>query len=157
MAAERLPWFVTERSEIMTKLLVTERPDLHVLNRREREDGADFVIGLGGTTGLDTRMFVVQVRGTTTSDPGECRRAVDHLIPGDPEAIFGPTCVFVIDVRDNRFFFAWVAAPSVEADRPVLRFPDTPTFFPLDRTALDQIVDRVTTWHAALARALQPA
>ncbi|QDU18375.1 hypothetical protein [Urbifossiella limnaea] len=157
MATEKLPWFVTERSEILTTLLVTERPDLRLLHRREREDGVDFVVGLGGAAGLDTRMFVIQVRGTTTSDPDECRRAVDHLIPGDPAAIFGPTCVFVIDVRDNRHFYAWVAAPAVERGRPVLRFPEVPDFQPLDRAALDQIVDRVAGWHAALARVLQPA
>jgi hypothetical protein len=157
MTTEKLPWFVLERSELLAKLLLTDRPDVRILSRQDRDDGVDFVVGISGRGGLATPMFVARVRGTTTSDPQECVRATAALLPDNVPLAAWPTCLFVIDVRDNRAFYAWLAEPTVETGRPRLASVPTPAFQPLDAAALDHIIDRVSAWHTALRQMLQPA
>jgi hypothetical protein len=156
MATEKLPWFVLERSELLAKLLLTERPDIRILSRQERDDGVDFVVGIGGGNGLGTAMFVARVRGTTTSDPEECRRAIAGLLRENLPLAVWPTCLFVIDVSNNRASFAWLAEPRIERGRATLDSAKVAAFQPLDAEALNQIVGRVSAWHAALRQMLQP-
>jgi hypothetical protein len=62
--------------------------------------------------------------------------------------------VFLVNVRDNKAVYAWVAEPEVEADRASLRFHEAGTFRMLDLAAVNEIVDRVKAWYQVLPHQL---
>ena len=100
---------------------------------------------------------MVQVKGATSSDPNDWMQDVKPLFRGHGSPIYLPVCVFVVNVRENKAFYAWVAEPQVEAKGATLRFHETGTFHPLDPAAVSDIIDRVKTWYQALPNQLMPA
>ena len=82
---------------------------------------------------------------------------VKQLFRGRGSPIYLPVCVFVVNVRENKAFYAWVAEPQVEAKGATLRFHETGSFHPLDPAAVSDIIDRVKTWYHVLPSQLMPA
>lgn len=156
MAGAKDPWFVIERSEALAGLLLTSRPDVRVREEHRRDDGVDILAEINTGEALPTRVFVVQVKGTTSSTPADWMENVKHLFGPYGSAVYLPVCVFVVNVRDNRAAYAWVAEPSVSDRGAGLRFHEQPTFQNLDATAVGQVVDRVKVWYDALPHQLQP-
>jgi Domain of unknown function (DUF4365) len=157
MSSTNEPWFVAERSEALAGLLLTSREDVRVRDERKRESGLDFLVEIDTGDPLSTQLFVVQVKGSTSSDPNDWMPDVEPLFRGRGRPISLPVCVFVVNVRENKAFYAWVAEPQVEAKGATLRFHETGTFHPLDPAAVTDIVDRVKAWYQALPKQLMPA
>jgi Domain of unknown function (DUF4365) len=151
------PWFVAERSEALAGVLLTSRGDVRVRDERKRDRGLDFLVEIDTDEPLSTQLFVVQVKGTTSSDPNDWMPDVRPLFRGRGSPISLPVCVFVVNVRENKAFYAWVAEPQVEAKGATLRFHESGTFHPLDPAAVSDIIDRVKTWYQALPNQLMPA
>lgn len=76
---------------------------------------------------------------------------------GPGGVIYLPACVFVVDVRDNKVFYAWVAEPKVEPKGATPRFHESGMFQPLDSASVGEIIDRVKSWYHALSNQLLPA
>src|SRR5579885_2948909 len=93
------PWFVVERSEALAGLLLTSRDDVRVQKERKRDDGVDFLVAINTGEQLSTRLFVVQVKGTTSSNPNDWMQSVKQLFKGGGSLVFLPACVFVVNVR----------------------------------------------------------
>ena len=157
MSSTNEPWFVAERSEALAGVLLTSREDVRVRTERKRDGGLDFLVEIDTGELLSTQLFVVQVKGAKSSDPGEWMPDVEPLFRGSGRTISLPVCVFVVDVRENRAFYAWVAEPRVEAKGATLRIHETGTFHPLDPAVVGEIVDRVKAWYQALPKQLMPA
>ena len=157
MSNTKESWFVAERSEALAGLLLTSRSDVRVRSERKLDDGVDFFVEINTGEALSTRVFVVQVRGTTSSNPDDWMRTVKPLFKTGGSTIYLPACVFVVNVRDNRACYAWLAEPSVEPNGATLRFSESGTFHDLDEAAVGRIVDRVKAWYDALPKQLQPA
>jgi hypothetical protein len=157
MATTNEPWFVAERSEALAGLLLTSREDVRVLNERRHEQGTDFLVEVGTGHPPSAPLFVVQVKGTMSSNPEDGMRDVEQRFRGSGDPPYLPACVFVVNVRDNKGFYAWVAEPSVETKGAALQFHETGTFHPLDRAAVDGIIARVNAWYQALHKQLTPA
>ena len=158
MTTEKIPWFVAERSEAFAGLLLTFRKDVHVQNKNKTEGGVDFLVAVDEAGGpFSTRLFVVRVKGTTSSDKAEWMQGVKELFQPPNRAIYLPACVFVVNVRENRAFYAWVAEPLVEAQGAKLRFLPPGEFYDLDRAAIDDIVDRLKVWYDILHQQFVPA
>jgi hypothetical protein len=151
------PWFVSERSEALAGLLLTSRDDVRVQKQSKRDDGVDFLVGINTGERLSTRLFVVQVKGTTSSNPNDWMQNVMHLFKGGGSGVYLPACVFVVNVRDNKSQYAWVAEPVVKADRATLVFHEDGQFQGLDTSAVTEIVERVKAWYDALPKQLVPA
>ena len=100
---------------------------------------------------------MVEVKGTTSSDPNDWMQNVKQLFRGRGSPIYLPVCVFVVNVRENKAFYAWVAEPQVEAKGATLRFHETGSFHALDPAAVSDIIDRVKTWYHVLPSQLMPA
>ena len=157
MPSTNEPWFLAERSEALAGLLLTSREDVRVRNERKHESGLDFLVEIDTGDPLSAQLFVVQVKGTTSSDPGHWMQSVEQLFRGSSSSIYLPVCAFVVNVRANTAFYAWVAEPQVEAKGATLRFHESGTFRPLDHAAVDDIIDRVKAWYRVLPRQLTPA
>jgi hypothetical protein len=157
MSNTKEPWFVVERSEALAGLLLTSREDVRVQKERRLDDGVDFLVGIHTGEPLSTRLFVVQVKGTTSSHPNDWMQNVKHLFKEGGHRVFLPACVFVVNVRDNRSQYAWVAEPVVEAKGAKLVFHEDGQFQGLDTSAVTEIVDRVKAWYDALPKQIIPA
>ncbi len=99
-----------------------------------------------------TRLFIAEVKGTTSSDFGEWMRTVKKLFGGQEKLVYLPTCVFVVNVRDNNAWYAWVAEPTVEPEGPTLQFHQAGDFHGLDDAAVTEIISRVKAWYEALPK-----
>jgi hypothetical protein len=156
MSSEKVPWFVVERSEALAALLLTSRSDVEVRSKKRQDDGVDFLLAVNEGEALTTRLFVVQVKGTTSSDQSEWMKGVKELFQPRASTVFLPVCVFVVNVRDNHSQYAWVAEPLIEGEQAKLRFPPPAQFRELDPSAVDEIVNRVKAWYDVLPRQLLP-
>src|SRR5579883_354858 len=132
MSNTKEPWFVVERSEALAGLLLTSRGDVRVQQERKLDDGVDFLIGINSGEPLATRLFVVQVKGTTSSNPNDWMQNVEQLFKGNNGQVFLPTCVFVVNVRDNKSQYAWIAEPVVGTEGAKLVFHQDGRFQSLD-------------------------
>jgi Domain of unknown function (DUF4365) len=157
MPSTNEPWFVAERSEALAGLLLTSREDVRVRDERKHDNGPAFLVEIDTGDPLSTQRFVVQVKGTTSSDPNDWMQVVQQLFRGRGSRIYLPVCVFVVNVRENKVFYAWVAEPRVEAKGATLLFHETGTFQPLDPDAVSDIIDRVKAWYQVLPNQLMPA
>ena len=157
MSSTNEPWFVAERSEALAGVLLTSREDVRVRYERKHDSGLDFLVEIDTGDPLSTQLFVVQVKGATSSDPNDWIQEVKPLFRGQGSPIYLPVCVFVVNVRENEAFYAWVAEPQVEAKGATLRFHETGPFHPLDPAAVSDIIDRVKAWYQALPNQLMPA
>jgi hypothetical protein len=157
MSSAKEPWFVVERSEALAGLLLTSRDDVRVQHERKRDDGVDFLVGISTGEQLSTRLFVVQVKGTTSSNPSDWMPNVKQLFKGGGSLVFLPACVFVVNVRDNKSQYAWIAEPVVEARAAKLVFHEDGQFQILDASAVTEIVERVKAWYDAHPKQVLPA
>ncbi len=157
MSSTNEPWFMTERSEALAGVLLTSREDVRVLFERKRDSLLDLLVKIDTGDPLSTQLLVVQVKASQSSDPNDWMPDLEPIFHMRERSISLPTCVFVVNVRENRAFYAWVAEPQVEAKGATLRSHDTATFHPLDPSAVSDIIDRVKFWYEALPNQLMPA
>ena len=144
-------WFIGERSEALAGLLLTSKKNLRVRREEQRDDGSDFLVALDHDEGVSTKLFVVQVKGTLSTDKQQWAENVKPLYNAGNH--FLPACVFVINVRSNDAVYAWLAEPQVNGSAAKLHFFDRPDFHRLDESAVDDIVQRVRGWCEAMPRA----
>jgi hypothetical protein len=157
MANDKTPWFVVERSEALAGLLLTSREDVRVQSEKKHDDGVDFIVAIDTGEPLSTRLFSVQVKGATSSNPDDWMQNVKHLFtPSGRGFPYLPACVFVVNVKDNRSLYAWVAEPMVEERGVKLQFHQQGHFCDLDKNAVNEIVERVKDWYDALPKQFAP-
>ena len=152
MSTAKEPWFVAERSEAIAGLLLTSREDVSVRHEKRGDRGVDFVIDVDGNGPLPSQPFVVQVKGTTSSDPKDWMLGVKQLFSGSNGASYYPACVFVINVKDDTAFYAWSAEPFREKNGNKLEFHEEGDFLPLDKAAVGHIIDRVRDFYRAMPK-----
>lgn len=154
MAEEKDPWFVIERSEALAALLLTNQKDVEVVFQRKKDDGVDLFVGLDSQTSPPTRLFVVQVKGTVSANPADWIQNVEQLFRAGDGQFHLPTCVFVVNVRDNKTRYAWIAEPIAEPSRATLKFHQAPTFHELNDAAVAEIVSRVRAYYDVMPKQL---
>jgi Domain of unknown function (DUF4365) len=157
MAEDKDPWFVLERSQALAALLLTNQADVEVVFQRKTDDGADLVVGVDGRTSPPTRLFAVQVKGTVSANPSDWTPTVKQLFRAGGGRLHLPTCVFVVNVRDNTAVYAWIAEPVAESDRAKLDTHQGPTLHELDDSAVAEIVGRVKAYYDLMPNQLQTA
>ena len=154
MPDEKDLWFVTERSEALAALLLTNEKDVQVMLQRKKDDGVDLLVGLDSPPSPPTRLFVVQVKGTVSANPADWMQNVKQLFRAGGGQLYLPTCVFVVNVRDNTTQYAWIAEPVAETNRATLKFHQDPTFHGLNDMSVAEIVSRVKAYYAAMPKQL---
>lgn len=141
--------FVGQRGHALAVMYLTRRSDL--LIEEVREDlGLDLIVRFVPQNKEGIRQFGVELRGVRSSVTkehadkvlGPTLRGIQH----DGPFAF-PVCLFFFTMEDNKGWYTWVAQPSVHAGKAVLRMHEGADCRPLDRTALDTIVDQVDRWY----------
>ena len=155
MSSANEPWFVAERGA--AGALLTSRKDVRVRDERKHDGVLDFLVEISTSDPLSTQLLVAQVKGTTSSHPNEWMQSVKQLFRGRGSPIYLPVCVFVVNVRENKAFNAWVAEPQVEPKGVTLQFHETGTFHLLDTAAVNDITDQVKAWYDVLPNQPMPA
>jgi hypothetical protein len=155
MATAPDPWYVTERSEALAGVLLTSRSDVRIWKKTQLDDRLILHVALDASDPLAPPSFVVQVKGTMSADPNEWVAKVEPWFQHPHKPNWLPSCVFVINVRENKAHYAWLVEPLDDHPAGLKSFL-APTFQPLDAAAVDQIVERVKAWYQALPRQLQP-
>ncbi len=155
MAEEKDPWFVIERSEAIAALLLINQKDVEVVSQRKKDDGVDLIVGIDGRTSSSKRQFVVQVKGTVSANPADWMQNVKQLFKVRAGKPYLPTCVFVVNVRDNTTRYAWIAEPITEHNRASLEFHEAPTFHEMNDAAVSEIVGRVKVYYEMMPKQKQ--
>jgi hypothetical protein len=65
-----------------------------------------------------------------------------------------PACVFVVNVRDNRAMYSWVAKPVVGGKSVSISFLTRPELHDLTAEAIDEIITQVNGWYDVLPKQL---
>jgi Domain of unknown function (DUF4365) len=149
-------WFVLERSEALASLLLGSRSDIYIRSERKTDEGIDFIVQLAPADPMTTRWFMVQVKGTLTSDKSLWMENAKQLFSVNNKQLYCPVCLFIIDVRTNNAEYSWIAEPLVQGDKAVLQFHQTGDFQPLNESVVDEIVKRVHGWYDVLPQQLLP-
>ena len=157
MATTPEPWYVTERSEALAGVLLTSRSDVRIWKKTQLDDRLVLHVAIGNSSQVSPQLFVVQVKGTLSSDPDEWAATVEPWFLDPNEANWLPSCVFVVNVRETKAFFAWLAEPQVDDVVGLRASSRKVRFYPLDTAAVDQIVDQVKAYYQALSKQLVPA
>ena len=157
MKTQKAPWYVVERSEALAHILLTSRPDVRIRTETKTDFGMNLLVEVGAGPDLSSRLFVVQIKGTTSSDPKDWLEDVKELFRAGESSMFWPTCVFVLDVRNNRSFYAWIAEPTIEPKSVSIQLRRPSHFHNLDPAAVDSIVDQVKAWYEAFPDTRTPS
>jgi hypothetical protein len=142
---------VVARSEALAGLLFTTRKDVEVRGEKKKDDWVDFLLAVNEGEPLPTRLFVVQVKGATSADPSDWMKGVKEIFQPGTGTLFLPVGFFVVNVRDNRVLYAWVAEPCADGQQAKLQMPPTLTF-----RDLDEIVNRLKAWYDVFPRQPMP-
>ncbi len=65
-----------------------------------------------------------------------------------------PSCVVVVNIRDNTAWYAWIAEPTVEQGRAVLKVQTLPEFHPFDEGEVAVVVAQVRAYYTTLPKQL---
>lgn len=150
--SDQKKWFIQERSEALAALLLTERPEFTLVKEQPSDNGADFIVGVKESGNKPaTMLFLVQVKGTESSDKKAWMSGVESIFQAGP--FYLPVCIFIINVRNNQAEYAWVAEPTIDGKIARLESLREGDFRPLDKQAVDQIFNRVQTWYQTLSMA----
>jgi len=157
MASKQSDPFIAERVESLAIMHLTRRPDLTV--RREIRKGdqvTDLLVEIteeGERPGW--KKFGVYLQGTkapvTVEDANGkltfgLRRFFNNY--GEPAI---PFCLFYFTMENNQGYFTWVSEPVVEKGRFRLKYhKQKADCVLLSREVLDQIVEAVNAYYAAL-------
>jgi hypothetical protein len=144
--------FIEKRARALTTMLLTRRQDLLVEEVKD-DIGLDYIVRFNSKGKSGIREFAVQVAGAlvaATKDDADqaLRPALTQLKRCGP--FLRPVCIFFFTMENDGAWYTWGAEPiEGEGGKPLLRSCDRPDCRPLDRKALQEIVECVDVWHDA--------
>jgi Domain of unknown function (DUF4365) len=145
-------WFLEMRSEAIASLLLTSRPDVHIVEQKKTEDsGIDILINVSNENGRWERLLAVQVKGTLSVDRTEWKKIAHELYHHGSRLPFLPACAFIVNVKSRLASYVWLAKPVVEAKIPRLEFGPRDELHDLEKKSIDEIVTRVQAWYNAIS------
>ena len=145
-------WFLDTRSEAIASLLLTSRPDVHIVEQKKAEDsGIDILVNVSNESGRWERLFGVQVKGTLSDDRTEWKKYAHDFYHHGSRLPFLPACAFIVNVKSRLASYIWLAKPVVEAKIPRLEFGPRDELHDLEKKSIDEIVTRVQEWYNAVS------
>jgi hypothetical protein len=144
-------WFLETRSEAIASLLLTSRPDVHIVEQKKAEDsGIDLLVNVSNGNGRWERLFAVQVKGTLSDDRTEWKKYAQEFFHHGSRLPFLPACAFIVNVKSRVASYVWLAKPVVEANIPRLEFGPRDELHDLEKKSIDEIVTHVQAWYNAI-------
>jgi hypothetical protein len=145
--------FIGERTRSLATVVLTRREDLKV-TAADGDAGPDLYVRIEHGKGGGERKFGVVLRGEmATVGPERANRAVRPAL--ESLSKIGnfpcPVCLFFFTMEKDEGWYTWVDEPVVSDDGvPRLDLHSEANCRPLDKPAVDDIVDRVSRWYDTL-------
>jgi hypothetical protein len=154
MTRQDADWYLGQRAEALTMVLLTRREDL-VIQQSRQDSGLDLVVEILRGDRPTGRVFGVQLKARTRPIVGEeLPTEFRGGLVEQPFVTF-PVCAFLFTMQDERGYYYWLNEPLLlDAVTPKLLHPELPRIRPLDTDSLDRIVSRVDQWYEALTTIL---
>lgn len=144
--------FVLERLPYLAMVHLTRRDDLSV-DPASPDSGLDFLVEIEKNRCRVGRRFGVIVKGSwpsmTVAKVNDFLRPV--LKSYGQRQFFFPVALFVFTMEDEQAYFSWLAEPQIlQTNNPKLQMHKTASAKPLDRQALNAVVNQVDAWYDAM-------
>jgi hypothetical protein len=153
--------FVSQRAMLLARVVLTRRPDVHVLTLGDREDVDIDLMARIKTPIPDLPVipyFGVVVKGTADPlvDKKAANRMANHVRPMPARAFFlAPIVLMCFSMERDRGYWAWVMEPSVDGpDGPSLEYRERLEMLEINGRSLDELLSRVFSWFEAMGKVL---
>lgn len=148
-------WYIGQRAEALTKVLLTRRTDLVVTPLQEEDQGLDYRVEItpeGQPTG---RIFGIQVKARIQALQKDAPfRLNGHTYSKKMTTVF-PVCLFYFTMEDNGAYYHWLIEPIITNDQgPKLNKVNSNEFHKLNSEEIDHIITRINDWYDHLQKTL---
>ncbi len=142
-----------ERARALSMILLTSREDLRIIEPKSDNAVIHFLVEIDKPARPALRTFGVvweaQIAPATDVQANQALKPRLQELAGAIEFTF-PVCLFFFTMQDDKARYTWIAEPVVGADgRPDLLIRLDAHCSPLDREAINTVVDRVEAWYDA--------
>jgi hypothetical protein len=153
--------YVTERAELLARLVLTRRKDLRVVTFDDRADlGIDMLARmLKPVAGMDIYPhFGVEIMGTSEplGDEQAATRYANRNWKHRPKGfLLFPIIVFLFTVEGDIGYYSWLMEPHVSEEKgPGLARLSPLHMAKIGKRSVDEIVSRVEAWFEAMGAVL---
>jgi hypothetical protein len=148
---KQVPWFVAERAEWFTSLVLTKHHDLKIQPYASRDSAIDLLVEILEDGKSTMRFFGIKVipYPDLPNNPNGDDRVLSNL-EKDPAKASLPLCVFKIGVGKPEGIYRWMVEPVVEDGRAALHRAVKANWQPLDEAGAARLIGQVKTWYDAL-------
>ena len=130
-------------------MYLTRRRDL-ILKYEGEDAGIDILVEIAQRAKTGRRMFGVELKGTmsktTVSHANKMLKPSVQKFLRYPELPY-PICLIYFTMVDNAGYYTWLTEPIIEDGSARLKRHEEADCHVLDRTGLDDVVDRVSAWY----------
>jgi hypothetical protein len=148
-------WYIGQRAEALTKVLLTRRTDLIITSLQEEERGLDYRVEItpeGQPTG---RIFGIQVKARIQALQKDTQLRLNGHTDGEKMTTIFPVCLFYFTMEDNGAYYRWLIEPIITNDQaPKLSKVRTNEFHKLDSEEINHIITRINDWYEHLQKTL---
>ena len=143
---------IDERVRALAIMHLTRRDDL-VIQEASEDNGLDLLVHFPPENKEGLRLLGVKHQGRWESGSRNHTKQVVRPILNTMrrKGLFPfPVCLFLFTMEKDEAWYTWVAEPVIKPDgRPHLQVHDQAYCLPLDKTALDGIIEAVDQWYGA--------
>jgi hypothetical protein len=144
---------IEKRARALAMVLLTRREDL-LIEEVKDDIGLDYIVrfqteGKEGLRELGIELRGVWARVTKDHADEALRPSLQQMQRYGP--FLRPVCLFFFTMENDGAWYTWVAEPIESEDgKPLLRWGGEPDCRPLDKRALNEIIERVDWWYDAV-------
>lgn len=148
-------WYIGQRAEALTKVLLTRRNDLVVTTLQDDNHGLDYRVEITADGQATGRIFGVQVKARLQALPKNAQIQVNGHTRDKNTTFTLPVCLFYFTMEDNGAYYRWIIEPVITDDQtPKLNRIHSDTLYRLNSEAVDHVISRINNWYERLYKTL---
>lgn len=148
-------WYIGQRAEALTRVLLTRRDDLLITPVHDDDHGVDFRVEITSNKQPTGRIFGVQVQARLQALPPHALILPNgYALARATHATF-PICLFFFTMEDNGAYYQWLVEPILTKEQqPKLSKATKNQVERLNSEEVDRIIGRVNEWYNSLYKTL---
>lgn len=154
--------FVGQRAELLAKVVLTRRKDIHILDLGEKADVGINLIAqiMTPIVGLPANpYFGVQVKGTANplDDNKAANRMANHVVRDMTARAFllTPIILMIFSMEGDQGYWGWVMEPFVDGpNNPSLHRTARMEMTEISNESLDDLCSKVISWFETMGNVL---